>query len=134
MVDRNKELSQDSVLSKEVNQLTSPINYVLMIIDYQEGVPVDELELTEAKLFINRLFIKGDYRHYADKFQINRDDLKGILYEASAFLGNKNISCTIALILKPVEKSRKVFVSCTGNGIPFIINSQSLHNIQYMEM
>jgi hypothetical protein len=96
-----------------------------MVFDKINDIPVDELELTEAKLFITRLFIQGDYKQYADKFQINRGDLKRILYEASAFLGNKNISCTIALILKSIDKSREVFVSCTGKSASFIINSQS---------
>ena len=127
MAGSNKELSQDSILSKEVNQPTSRINYVLMIIDNIAGAPEDELALTEAELFIKRLFVQGDYKHYADKFEINRDDLKKILYEASAFLCNKNISCTIALILKSVEKSRDVFVSRTGTGNSFIINSQGVY-------
>jgi hypothetical protein len=114
-VGRNKKLSEDSVLSEVVHQSTSRINYVLMVIDNIDGFPVDELELTEAKLFIKRLFVQGDYKHYADGFKINREDLKRILYEASTFLGEKNINCTIALILKSVDKSREVFVSCTGN-------------------
>ena len=97
-----------------------------MVIDNIGGVPVDELALTEAELFIKRLFVQGDYKNYADKFQINRDDLKRILYEASAFLGKKNIPCTIALILKPVEEYREVFVSRTGTGASFIINSQAV--------
>ena len=126
MVGRNKELSKDYIFSKEVNQPASPINYVLMVIDNIGGVPVDELALTEAELFIKRLFVQGDYKNYADKFQINRDDLKRILYEASAFLGKKNIPCTIALILKPVEEYREVFVSRTGTGASFIINSQAV--------
>jgi len=125
MLGRNKEFSQDSVLSKEVNQPTSPISCVLMVIDNVNDIPADELELIEAKLFITRLFIQGDYKQYADKFQINRGDLKKILYEASAFLGNKNIFCTIALILKSINESREVFVSCTGKSASFIINSQS---------
>jgi hypothetical protein len=97
-----------------------------MVINNIKGVPTDELELTEAKLFVNKLFILGDYKHFADKFQINRGDLKKILYEASIFLAEKNISCTIALILKLVKKSREVYVSCTGAGASFIINNQSL--------
>ena len=98
-----------------------------MVIDNIDGVPVDELELTEAKLFIKRLFVQGDYKHYADRFKINREDLKRILYEASAFLGEKNINCTIALILKSVDESREVFVSCTGTGVSFIINSDGVN-------
>ena len=96
-----------------------------MVIDNVNDIPADELELIEAKLFITRLFIQGDYKQYADKFQINRGDLKRILYEASAFLGKKNISCTIALILKSINESREVFVSRIGKSASFIINSQS---------
>jgi hypothetical protein len=128
LVGRNKEFSNEWVFSKEVNQSTSPINYVLMVIDNIESAPVDELALTEAELFIKRLFVQGDYKNYADKFQINRDDLKRILYEASAFLGRKkNIPCAIALILKTVkEEYREVIVSRTGTGASFIINSQEV--------
>ncbi len=126
MVGRNKELSQDSVFALEVNQPASPTDYVLMVIDNLDGVPMDELEITEAKLFINKLFIKGDYRYYADKLKIKRNDFKRILYEASTFLCNKNISCTIALVLKSVKESRDVFVSHTGTGASFIINSKSV--------
>jgi hypothetical protein len=97
-----------------------------MVIDNIDNHTMDELELTEAELFIKRLFVQGDYKHYADKFQINRDDLKRILYEASAFLGKKNIPCTIALILKSVEESRDIYVSCTGAGASFIINSRAV--------
>ena len=97
-----------------------------MVIDNIDNHPVDDLELTEAEFFIKRLFVEGDYKHYADKFHINRDDLKRILYEASIFLGKKNISCSIALILKSVEDSRNIFVSHTGSGISFIINSQAI--------
>src|ERR1019366_10748872 len=102
-----------------------PIDYVLMVIDNIVDHTVDELELKEAELFIKRLFIQGDYKHYADQFQINRDDLKRILYEASAFLSKHNIFCTIALILKSVEGSREVIVSHTGTSSTYIINSQS---------
>ena len=129
LIGRNKELSQDSVLSKEVNQTASPINYVLMVIDNITGAPVDDLALTEAELFIKRLFVQGDYKHYADKFQINRDDLKRILYEASSFLGNKNISCTIALILKSAGEYRDVFISQTGIGASYIINAQTVRTV-----
>jgi hypothetical protein len=129
LVGRNKELSQDSVLSKEVNQPASPINYVLMVIDKIAGAPVDDLALTEAELFIKRLFVQGDYKSYADKFQINRDDLKRILDEASTFLCNKNIPCTIALILKSVGESRDVFVSQTGFGASYIINTQTVRAV-----
>jgi hypothetical protein len=97
-----------------------------MVIDNIVDHTVDELELTEAELFIKRLFVQGDYKHYADKFQINREDLKRILYEASVFLGKKYIPCTIALILKSVEESRDIYVSYTGTGASFIINSRAV--------
>jgi hypothetical protein len=122
----NKELSNVSVLSKEVNQTASPINYVLMIIDNKGGTALTELELTETDLFINRLFVQGDYKQYADKFQINRNELKKILFEASAFLCKNEIPCTIALIMKVVDGSRNVFVSRTGSTSSYIINSQSV--------
>ena len=48
------------------------------------------------------------------------------MYEASAFLGKNNIPCTIALILKSVDGSRDVFVSHTGAGISYIINSKDI--------
>lgn len=130
----NNEFSEDSVFSKEVDQPSSPINYVLMVIDNLEGITKDELELTEAKLFIIRLFAQGDYRHYADKFTINRDDLQGILYEATTFLSKKNISCTIALILKSVEDSREVIISSTGTDLSFIINSEGAHVLTPREL
>lgn len=125
---RNKELSKESVLSKEVNQPASPINYVLMVIDNMENILVDDLALTEAELFIKRLFVQGDYKHYADKFQIDRNDLQRILYEASAFLVKKNIPCTIALILKPTAAvdSRDVIITRTGTGASYIINSDAV--------
>ena len=129
MVGRNKELSTDSVFSKEVSQSSSPINYVLMVVDHLPDFPIDELAITEAELFIKRLFVQGDYKHYADKFQIDRADLKRILYEATVFLGKKNIPCTIALILKPKEDGRDVFVTRTGGGASFIINSQEVRAI-----
>jgi hypothetical protein len=97
-----------------------------MVIDNKAGITMDEPELTEAELFIKRLFVQGDYKHYADKLQIDRDDLKRILYEASAFLGKKNIFCTIAIILKEEEESRKVIISRTGTTSSYIINSQSV--------
>src|SRR5674476_1606562 len=123
---RTKKLSNGAVFSLEATHPRTPINYHLLVIDNIDGHPVDELELTEAELFIKRLFVQGDYKHYADKFQINRDDLKRILYEASVFLGKKNISCTIALILKSVKESRDVYVSRTSTGASFIINSRAV--------
>jgi serine/threonine protein phosphatase PrpC len=126
LVGVSKELSKVSVFSKEVNQPTSPINYVLMVVDNIGGIAVNELELTETELFVNRLFVQGDYKQYADKFQLNRDDLKKILYEASAFLSKNKIPCTIALILKSIDESRDVYISRTGTSSSYIINSQSL--------
>ena len=99
-----------------------------MVIDNMENILVDDLALTEAELFIKRLFVQGDYKHYADKFQIDRNDLKRILYEASAFLVKKNIPCTIALILKPAAAvdSRDVIITRTGTGASYIINSDAV--------
>jgi hypothetical protein len=88
------------------------------------GIAVNELESTEAELFIKRLFVLGDYKQYADKFQIDRNDLKKILYEASAFLCKNKIPCTIALILKPGKDLRDILISHTGTGVSYIINSQ----------
>jgi hypothetical protein len=100
-----------------------------MIIDQMIDPPIDELAVTEAELFIKRLFVQGDYKQYAEKFQIDRNDLKRILYEASVFLGNKNIPFTIALILKPEEDGREVYVTRTGSGASFIINSQAVREL-----
>jgi hypothetical protein len=125
LVGSSKELSaEELVLSKEVHQSTSPINYVLMVTEDIETL--DEMSVTEAELFIKRLFVQGDYKHYADKFQLSREDLRKILYEAALFLGQKGIPCTIALILKPQDESRSVYVSRTGTGTSFIINAQTV--------
>jgi hypothetical protein len=97
-----------------------------MITDKVKDSNVDELALKEAELFVKRLFVQGDYKHFAEKLQLNRDDLKTILYEASLFLSKKNIQCSIAIILKSIEENRQVFVSRTGTGSFFIINSQSV--------
>jgi hypothetical protein len=126
LVGKNKELSKDSVFAKEVNQPASPINYVMMVTESINGLQGDELALTEAELFIKRLFVQGDYKHYADKFQINRDDLKKILYEASAFLNKKKVDCIIALVMKKVEESREVLISRIGSGTSYIINTQEV--------
>ena len=127
MVGRNKELSTESVFSKEVYNSPSPVNYVIMVIDNMTDGTLDELAITEAELFIKKLFVQGDYKHDANKFQINRDDIKRILFEASVFLIQKNIFCTIGLILKPTEDGRDVFVTRTGSGASFIINSQAVN-------
>ena len=129
MVGSNKELSQDSVFSKEINQPDFPINYVLFIIENIGDVAVNELESTEAELFIKRLFVQSDYIQYADKFQIVRNDLKKVLYEASSFLYKNKIPCTIALILKPVKGLRDILISNTGTGGSYIINSQSVNKL-----
>jgi hypothetical protein len=97
-----------------------------MVVDNIDGEAISEIEFTETELFINKLFVQGEYKQYADKFQINRDDLKRILLEASEFLCKNKIPCTIALILKPVKETRDIFVSRTGTGSSYIINSQSV--------
>jgi hypothetical protein len=94
-----------------------------MIIDSNSDSTVSDLELTETELFINRLFVQGDYKQYADKFKIDREDLKRILHEASLFLNKNNIQGTIALILKPVAELREAFIACTGTSNAYIINS-----------
>jgi hypothetical protein len=113
--------SKDSVLSREINQPASPINYILMII---ENVEDSNADVKEAELFIKRLFVQGDYKHFADKLQLSRDDLKSILIEAASFLGKKNLHYSIAIVLKSVDENREVLVSSTGTGMFFIINSQ----------
>lgn len=124
MVGKNKELSKVSVLALETNLPDSPINYVLMVVDNIGGASINEIEFTETELFINKLFVQGEYKQYADKFQINRDDLKRIFFEASEFLCKNKIPCTIAIILKPVKEFRDIFISRTGTGSSYIINSQ----------
>ena len=122
-----KELTKDSIFAKEVNQPASPIKYVMMITESINGVQGDELALTEAELFIKRLFVQGDYKNYADKFHINRDDLRKILSEASTFLSKKKVACIIALVMKKVEESREVLITRIGTGSSFIINTQEVH-------
>ncbi|MDR3611733.1 MAG: hypothetical protein P4L27_14280 [Ignavibacteriaceae bacterium] len=97
-----------------------------MITESIDGGTEDKLALTEAELFIKRLFVQGDYKHYADKFQINRDDLKRILYESSIFLSKKKITCIIALILKTTGEYREVIVCRIGNCSSYVINSQQI--------
>jgi hypothetical protein len=126
LVGNTKELTKDSVFAKEVNQPASPINYVMMVTESVDGVKGDELALTEAELFIKRLFVQGDYKNYADKFQISRDDLRKILFEASAFLNKKKVACIIALVMKKVEESREVLITRMGTGSSFIINTQEV--------
>jgi hypothetical protein len=126
LVGSNKELSKDSVFSKEVIQTTSPINYVLMLTESIDGVVGDLLALTEAELFIKRLFVQGDYKHYADKFKLDRSDLKRILFEASIFLSKKKISCSIAIILKSSGENREIIVSRINSGSAYIINTQEV--------
>lgn len=100
-----------------------------MVVDNFSSAIIKDLELTETELFVNRLFVKGDYKQYADKFQINRDDIKKTFLEASAFLCKNKIPCTIVLILKSVNETRDIYVARTGTGSSYIINSQSIHVI-----
>jgi len=87
---------------------------------------VDDSNVEEAELFIKRLFAQGDYKHFADKLQLDRDDLKSILIEAASFLGKKNFHYSIAIILKSVNENREVLISSIGTDMFFIINSHSV--------
>jgi hypothetical protein len=100
-----------------------------MVIENVGVVAMDEIELTETELFIKRLFVQGDYKQFADKHQIQRDDINRILSEVSLFLCKNKIPCSLALILKPIEESQDVFVSHTGSGASYIINSQYVKTI-----
>jgi hypothetical protein len=100
-----------------------------MLTESIDVVASDKLALAEAELFIKRLFVQGDYKHYADKIKINHDDLKRILYEVSVTLIKNKISCIVALILKTAEEEHEVIVCRIGGGTSYKINTREANHL-----
>lgn len=131
-----REFNEDVVFAEQVNDASSPINYVLLVADGMGGHNAGEVASAEAEKFFKRLFVFGEYKTFAAKFEINPTDLKRILYEAIFFL-DKHIkrlggqseksmgtTSTIALVMKPQNDTIDVLIGHVGDSRAYKINAR----------
>jgi hypothetical protein len=100
-----------------------------MLTSGHEGTNTDDIALQEAEQLIKKMFVLGEYRLLAEKYFINPDDIRKIMPQVFLLLNRQLISFTIALIMKPENNIRDVYIAQEGMGKCLKINMNEVKKI-----
>jgi hypothetical protein len=126
LIGKDKNLLKGSAFSEEVTDNKSMINYVLMLVSGRDGSNTEDSVLQETEKLIKDMFVMGEFRSVAEKYHINQHEIRKILYQVILMMNIPLISFNIALIMKPEDGNRDVYIGHGGMGICYKINSNEV--------
>jgi hypothetical protein len=100
-----------------------------MLASGSDGSNTEDIALQEAEQVIKDMFVLGKYKLVAEKNHINPDDIKKILPQVYLLMNRESISFTIALIMKPEDGFRDVYIVHAGMGKCYKINSNEVKSL-----
>ena len=118
----DKNLKKDSVFAEKVTDEKSRINYVLMLSSILDDSDAGESSLQENEDIIKSMFVGGEYKTVVINNNLEPADFRKILYNVILLLKRKSVSFTIALIMKPQNGVRDLYLGHAGMGMCYKIN------------
>ncbi len=101
-----------------------------MLVSGREGINIEDMVLQESEQIIKDMFVKGEYQTFANKNHVNPNDVRKILPMVINLLNKQLISFTIALIMKPENGKRDVYIGQDGPGKCYKINSNEVTRLE----